>query len=490
MTKDVHGSGPNDAKPKPRIIVSSRPKKDGSLESEIAPNCGHEVVANPVGMDLVDEGTLYPKNKSSLSTEDKVTKYQVESKKEETMTPPKSSKSQENISLDNDEGSGGSSSVGNALGALALVAVAALGYFVYQGQEQNKQLQNTLTTLETKMSGVSDKLIGISQGQESLKVDTSSQVSKLNQDIQAQSSRINQIGGEQDWKSHEARYLIVMAIERLQAFGDVSTAMTLLQSADFRLQEMASPETLKARQAIAHDLSVLRAIALPDTQGIWVQLGALSQQLAQLTFFSLEDPDKRPQFLDSTSASQESTSKTSDSSSATWKDSLNQSWQEVKGLVKVRDFKLEEFSLVISNKEQAQLLATMQLLVEQARWAATHKNQMIFEGSLEDLKAWVEKFFVDNAQRASVMKDIEGLKQAPISFELPDISASLMSMDSLIRKKEMGYQAPVQSSALPQSLPAEPTVAPPPEAAIEEIPLDSESAEPELPSEDGDTSYD
>ena len=185
---------------------------------------------------------------------------------------------------------------GNALAAVALLVgaagVAVGGWSVWQlraldlrDQQQLGQLQQTREQtdgLVAKTRALDSRLQQLPppaelDGQRRL-------LSQLQGDQQLLNQRLESLLGasRQDWRLAEAEHLLRLASLRLSALQDINSALALAEGADEILHSQDDPAAFAAREQLAKSLEALRGSFDPDRTGLFLQLGALRDQAAQL----------------------------------------------------------------------------------------------------------------------------------------------------------------------------------------------------------------
>jgi uroporphyrin-3 C-methyltransferase len=84
------------------------------------------------------------------------------------------------------------------------------------------------------------------------------------------------------WLHAEAEYHLALANSELALAGRWESAITALERADRALAELGNPAFRSVREAIAVELIALRAVSLPDTEGLAFALGRLEQLAGEL----------------------------------------------------------------------------------------------------------------------------------------------------------------------------------------------------------------
>ncbi len=107
-----------------------------------------------------------------------------------------------------------------------------------------------------------------------------------------------------------------MAGRKLWSDQDVTTAVTLLKSADASLADMNDPSLIDVRRAITEDISALSAVSQVDFDGIILKLNQLSNQVDNLRLAD-NNIDDSPMDANSDELS---------SSLSEWRQNLSKSW--------------------------------------------------------------------------------------------------------------------------------------------------------------------
>jgi uncharacterized protein HemX len=109
----------------------------------------------------------------------------------------------------------------------------------------------------------------------------------LNSELRALDRRIEAMqGGRLDardtWLREQAEYYLVLANTELALGRRVDTAIQALELADDLLRDIGDPGLLDVRAAIAAERQSLRALALPDLDGLAVSLRSLEERVPTL----------------------------------------------------------------------------------------------------------------------------------------------------------------------------------------------------------------
>ncbi len=320
---------------------------------------------------------------------------------------------------------------------LPLVAgMAYLGYTQFNLLTELADLQQQNATLNESVAGYQTELTSlrsqINSMPEQVTVDTGAidaLSSRLGTDIDMLAQEIVRLDAQQSkiatpqnsqWKIFEANYFVQLANRKLQLEGDSLSAIELLEKADAALLESGSNAVLRARQALADDIAMLRVLELLDREGLFIRIDNLSDQISGIDL--LTSMRERLQNR-SESTDQQSDSETSgfiDSSMAflssvfvwrTWEDSPE---------------------AMLASGQEAIIQQRVQLSVEQAKVALLNSNAALYQRSLGDISDWIRQYATsDSVAGQQVLAELAELMQIEIDSALPELSQSMASLQQL-----------------------------------------------------------
>ncbi len=203
----------------------------------------------------------------------------------------------------------------------------------------------------------------------------------------------------------EVEYLLRLASERLQLFGDPASADRSLALADERLEALEDPLYLPVRQRIAQARQDLAEVPVPDTVRLTGRIAALQSNIPSLPFpgeMPLEEPVAEE-------AGEEGL------------------WARFKrtmsGLVTVRR-KVSEEDILLSLEDKDYVRQGLWLQLESARLAVMRSDARSWENALGRASETLSSAFEPRAaQVAGALGEVEDLRATRIVGERPDISA-------------------------------------------------------------------
>lgn len=360
------------------------------------------------------------------------------------------------------EASSGSSGGGTGVAWLALVLVLGLGggagWLLWQAQEREAELLQRLAALEADdrpaapapvpavngadVSGVRAEVEALERQFGALQPQLQEQrqtVQQQRQTLQEQAARLqtleaqlreqrselaNLSGDDQDsWLLAEVEYLLRLANQRLLMAGDAVSARGLLQSADTILRQLEDVALHPVRRAVAADIAALRALPEIDTEGLYLRLSALVDQVAGLVIFELPEREAAP-------AAQEA---------GDWQQRLRQGYEEalhtLSRYVTVRRREMP-FEALVDPQWEALLRQNLVMLLQQAQVALLSGNQPLYQASLQRAQRWLTEYYLaDDAATTAAARELDELAAQAIAVEFPDISRSLLQLDAVMEQR-------------------------------------------------------
>ena len=277
-------------------------------------------------------------------------------------------------------------------------------------------LGNELLNVERR---VAEKNAEMNARRTSHKAEVQQLLAKFSESLVAIQSRMGT--SSQDWVYAEIEYLVRMANQRVLMEQDANSALQLLQSVDDIIRETEGLTAHGLREALARNIASLKAVASPDTQGIYLELSALVSQVPLLR-------QTLPTYQAPSSATVEIPSATG--YLARFLGIIRHAGNKLALLV---DFRRDEVAIkrILPPKEEYFLRQNLVLKLQIAQMALLEGNQRVFQSALGEALVWVsESFDRENPGTVTMMKSITRLSAIQVSVDLPDITSSLKEVRS------------------------------------------------------------
>jgi len=322
---------------------------------------------------------------------------------------------------------------------LSLIAgLGASGWWLYpQWQARERALAQELETLRAQLAQIppaeSERALwqdafgsteaSVSRLLESVQQDRrllAQELTAMREADRAQREALRQFSAadQRIWQLAEARYMLRLAHQRLSLGGDVSVALTLLDSVDKSLQSLDDPRLTSVRSALAFDIEALSRVNVIDVEGTYFQISALLEQLSVASY--------TPAWIASQSAGSE------------MPDTLNQPtindesvWGRLlakfDNYLKVRPLQLEQDW--VDPTQANMLLQNLQLLLTQSQIALIARDDRLYHASLEQISDWLDRYvIIDQDGQTHLRKRIAELQTLSLTRELPSIDRSIIAL--------------------------------------------------------------
>lgn len=300
-----------------------------------------------------------------------------------------------------------------------------------QSSELSSGLQQRLQALEQRRDTAEDfrsETTAWTRSAQAALEESQARLNSLDDKLRTLSARSAE--SDTELELEEIDYLLRMAQERLELFGDTRTADRALQLADQQVLAFDNPMFIALRREIAAARRALAAADVPDMVTLGAELDGVQDSLSQLPFHS------------GTEQAGTTTEAAGETADLPW-------WERLKntlsGLVTVRRVADAELAMPVL-ADQLALRQRAWLQIEQARLAALSREQSIYRDSLAQAEATIQRWFTADDPRVKLaISSLQSLQQRNVDPPMPDISAPWNTLRSL---RNAGLSpAPVQAPA-------------------------------------------
>ncbi|MEL7549738.1 uroporphyrinogen-III C-methyltransferase [Pseudomonas protegens] len=340
---------------------------------------------------------------------------------------------------------------GNGLAILALLLGAAGvtvgGWGIWQvrhlqanNQQQFSQLQalgDQAQSLKLSEQRLSERLEQLPAADEL--EDRRRLVAQLQGDQQRLNQRLETVLGasRKDWRLAEAEHLLRLASLRLSALQDISSARALVQGADDILREQNDPGAFAAREQLAKSLAALRSTEQPDRTGLFLQLGALRDQVLELSAVAPEYKDRGESLLGLTADGDGA------SRWAQW-------WDQISRYFRI-DFNADKnIRPLLAGQGLTQVRLALSLALEQAQWAALNGQAAVYTQALTEARdVLTGNFNQDNPQSKIMLERLAELSKQPVTVVTPDLAKTLSTVQAYLERRNLNVEESVKPLAKP-----------------------------------------
>lgn len=248
-------------------------------------------------------------------------------------------------------------------------------------------------------------------------------IAQLQQNFSTQKNQIQQYlavvtslqqmsgGTAASWRLAEAKYLVQLAFYHLTFTKDVLAATSLLQAAEYRIAALNDPGLITLRQSIANNIAALQAVPKVDLASLLTRITALQIQAGKLPTVGL--PPARaalePQSTDSEPRSP-------------LRQAMHDSWVTLQKIIVIRK-EDQPIQPLLSPEQQSYLQQNLQLILQQAQWAALRGQGDVYRSSLQQAENWIKQYFATKVPATQIfMNSLVDLQKINVQPPLPDLA--------------------------------------------------------------------
>ncbi|AOE88080.1 uroporphyrinogen-III C-methyltransferase [Pseudomonas sp. TCU-HL1] len=225
-----------------------------------------------------------------------------------------------------------------------------------------------------------------------------------------------------DWRLAEAEHLLRLATLRLSALQDIHSAAALVQAADDILREQDDPGAYAARDQLAKTLVALRSTEQPDRTGLFLQLGALRDQAAQLNPLVPAFEDKGGVLLDMAAEGD---------GGSRWSEWL----EKLSHYFRIQLDADQSIKPLLAGQSLSQVRLALSLALEQAQWGALHGQTQVYQRSLRQAREVLNSHFNDeNPDSRALLARLDELAAQPVEVQAPDLAPALSALQAYLQR--------------------------------------------------------
>lgn len=352
---------------------------------------------------------------------------------------------------------GGKAARGNGLALLALLigaaGLAAGAWGTWQVRALSAQSAEQVAQIEASRSdsqalGQQLKRLDerLAQLPSAAELDTRQRLlAQLQGDQQLLNQRLETVLGasRQDWRLAEAEHLLRLASLRLSALQDVNSAEALVHAADQILREQDDPAAFAAREQVARAMEALRTTVDPDRTGLFLQLGALREQVAELNALT-------PTLAGEGGVLEELAAQ--DTTGSWWSNAL----QRLSQYIRIEVGNDEVIRPVLAGQNLTQVRLALGLALEQAQWGALHGESGVYQQALKQAKdILATSFDQQNPASRALLVRLEALTTRSIEVQVPDLAPALGAVQAYIEQKHSMRETVQEAVETPDEASAE-----------------------------------
>ncbi|OOE90495.1 hypothetical protein BZG76_13140 [Salinivibrio sp. AR647] len=318
---------------------------------------------------------------------------------------------------------------GIVLGAIAIaIALGSSGWVFYHGHQQATVLQNTVSAQQSQIANLEQSLSqqqkAAEKAREQLEDATTTRLNQQDSSLKSLQKAMADVKGRRpnDWLLAEADYLIRMAGRKVWLEHDAQSATALMEAADHRIAQLNDPSLVPIRQALADDITALKAVKRVDKDGIVLRLTSMQRQVEDLPLASAVIPE-----------AEETQAPVVSESVNDWQANLTTS---LKGFVDdFITYRKRDGNVVplLSPTQSYYLQENLKNKLDQAMRAVYQGNDTLYHEALGMAQDWALRFYNQDANATRrFVEQLNALNEQRIGVDLPQkLSSQTLVSDEI-----------------------------------------------------------
>lgn len=329
---------------------------------------------------------------------------------------------------------------------ILLGSIVFIGYMLYEqdkamnilfgqqnefaGQRSNNDAR--FAAQQTALEDLQATIAGARQEAAELVAVQAAEIERLNNELAIMRLRINSssAGASQAFLLAEAASMLRLARQHLVLARDIRTTQALYIAADDVLRRIEDPAIYAVREMLAGELASIRAVAEVDVSSMYLQLGAVAEQVSSLRVTN---------DLEAQIAAGEQVPLSADETrgEGNW---LGRFFSRIRNtfsnyfVVRRRDVPIQP--LMTPGQESA-LMQTIRLQIEQGRTALLRGEQEIYTASLAQARDNIAAYLAGPGNtRDSILAALDNLRTRRIVTEVPPLNRALPALEQLLSAQE------------------------------------------------------
>lgn len=308
-----------------------------------------------------------------------------------------------------------------------VLCVIGLVYFIWQQQNIIDELIIKQNQVQVVNDDMASQLLNFQQDFEFLNnaeasaeilfSQQNSRVDSLNEELVSLRLGLNANQASGIWQIAEAASLLRLAQQYIELTQDIPVALSLYQNSRAVLSQIDDPALDRIDNLLASDIQNLSRAQRADTEGFYMRLSDISQQLDGVSLGTTIEPSSA--FLEEGAGT------------------------EVAGFFEnVQEFLSRYFTvrrlnapidLPLDNQQVSFLKQNMQIQIEQAKLALLQRRQAVYQDSISNVVILAQQNIPEqDQQKAFILRSLRELQDETILLDLPPLSNSLVLLQNIM----------------------------------------------------------
>lgn len=314
---------------------------------------------------------------------------------------------------------------------LVILALLTLAIQWFNARQQFKQIEKSLSHQLDDQRASNQQSLTLAKQAEERSLQANARTIVLEEKLaesknqqEALQTLYDELAGNQE-KSiiSEVEQLLTLANQQLQLANNIKSALTALQTADARLQNVESNQAKQLRTSIAQDMQRLQNAPNVDVTGISIKLNQLATSIEYLPLLSEKLNQKAS--LGSTPDHKPSQAILQNNMTKFGYNILREFWQDIKNLIKIK--RIDQTAVTLLSPDQVfYVRENIKLRLLTARIALLQRDQAAYRADLKIVDELLRNHFLTRDQRTqTALANLKSLTSSSIIIETPDITPSL-----------------------------------------------------------------
>jgi uroporphyrin-3 C-methyltransferase len=310
---------------------------------------------------------------------------------------------------------------------IVFFGVIALAYINWQQRELITELTSRQNQVLVDNENLAAQIVAIQQDLDFLSnTEASSDIlfnqqnarlDSLNEELVSLRLNLNANQSSGIWQLAEASSLLRIAQQYMELNHDIPAALVLYENSRSILAQIDDPALNRIVNRLASDIQKLGRTQLIDTEGFFMRLSDISQQLDSVSLETTIEPSSA--FLEAGASNIESGY-----------------FQNVREFLS-RYFTVRRLDapidLPLSKQQISYLRQNMQMQIEQAKLALLQGRQAVYQDSISNVLMLAQQNIPEQEQEKSlILRALRELQDETILFELPILSDSQVMLQNLM----------------------------------------------------------
>ncbi len=297
---------------------------------------------------------------------------------------------------------------------IAMIAIASFTVWQKENTDhaESAHMKALVKTLESQEE-VLNTLTGMIEAHDQQFAQIAEHSNDLVEAIKSLSQQINQ--DNQTWRIVQVQSYIEQAMVEISLMQDPKTAFQLLSAAQYQIQQLNDPKLAPLNDAINNDKNALLEALPVDKTELTSAINVIIQEV----------PNFPQQTLEINNLAKDDASTTN--GKFNWKHEIKTTLNELRGLIQIRRHG-EPITPYISNDQRYLINENLQLILQQANFAALQNKQGLYTQQINIAIKWLQTYY--DTSNLDVQDTITFLQKINTQVVAPVMPQTFQSLEA------------------------------------------------------------